>query len=145
LFRQGLMRGTVTGGQGNEALIVPLALLADKALDTVFRSPTATLRRHSIWSGDICDHLNQYFANAGSPTKAREGNIHHGDPANRSAADDQPSGRDALESSRASPIPSGARAGLPSASPSSATAARARATCTRPSTSRRCFRCRSCS
>ena len=31
LFRQGLIRGTVTGGQGNEGLIVPLALLADKA------------------------------------------------------------------------------------------------------------------
>ena len=32
----------------------------------------------------MCDHLNQYFANAESPTKAREGNIHHGDPSNRS-------------------------------------------------------------
>jgi 2-oxoisovalerate dehydrogenase E1 component len=29
LFRQGLIKGTVTGGQGNEGLIVPLALLAD--------------------------------------------------------------------------------------------------------------------
>jgi 2-oxoisovalerate dehydrogenase E1 component len=29
-------------------------------------------------------HLNQYFANAESPTRAREGNIHHGDPSNRS-------------------------------------------------------------
>ena len=35
LFRQGLIRGTVTGGQGNEGLVVPLALLADKALDVV--------------------------------------------------------------------------------------------------------------
>ena len=30
------------------------------------------------------DHLNQYLANAESPTRAREGNIHHGDPAHRS-------------------------------------------------------------
>jgi hypothetical protein len=30
LFRQGLIKGTVTGGQGHEALIVPLALLANK-------------------------------------------------------------------------------------------------------------------
>ena len=83
LFRQGLMRGTVTGGQGNEALIVPLALLADKALDTAsFTHRDAGA--HLIWSGDMETHLNQYFANAGSPTKAREGNIHHGDPANRS-------------------------------------------------------------
>ena len=35
LFRHGLIRGTVAGGQGNEALIVPLALLADKAIDVV--------------------------------------------------------------------------------------------------------------
>ena len=83
LFRQGLIRGTVTGGQGNEALIVPLALLADKALDTAsFTHRDAGA--HLIWSGDLVTHLNQYFANAGSPTKAREGNIHHGDPANRS-------------------------------------------------------------
>ncbi|MBL9210867.1 MAG: transketolase [Opitutaceae bacterium] len=83
LFRQGLIRGTVTGGQGNEALIVPLALLADKAVDTAsFTHRDAG--GHLIWSGDMVTHLNQYFANAGSPTKAREGNIHHGDPANRS-------------------------------------------------------------
>ncbi len=83
LFRQGLIRGTVTGGQGNEAMIVPLALLADKAADVVsFTHRDAG--GHLIWSGDLVTHLNQYFANAGSPTKAREGNIHHGDPANRS-------------------------------------------------------------
>lgn len=83
LYRQGLIRGTVTGGQGNEALIVPLALLADKAMDVVsFTHRDAG--GHLIWSGDLVTHLNQYFANAGSPTKAREGNIHHGDPANRS-------------------------------------------------------------
>ena len=32
LFRQGLIKGTVTGGQGNESLIVPLALLAALAI-----------------------------------------------------------------------------------------------------------------
>ncbi|HKB58118.1 MAG TPA: thiamine pyrophosphate-dependent enzyme [Lacunisphaera sp.] len=83
LFRQGLIRGTVTGGQGNEALIVPLALLADKAIDVISISHRG-LGGHLIWSGHLGDHLCQYFANSGSPTKAREGNIHHGDPANRS-------------------------------------------------------------
>jgi 2-oxoisovalerate dehydrogenase E1 component len=83
LFRQGLIRGTVTGGQGNEGLIAPLALLADKAIDvTCFTH--RDLAGHLIWSDHLCDHLNQYFANAASPTKAREGNIHHGDPKNRS-------------------------------------------------------------
>jgi len=83
LFRQGLIRGTVAGGQGNEGLVVPLALLADKAVDVVCFSHRG-LGGHLVWSGHLCDHLNQYFANAGSPTHAREGNIHHGDPARRS-------------------------------------------------------------
>ena len=83
LFRQGLIKGTVTGGQGNESLVVPLALLADKAIDVVSFSHRG-LGGHLVWSGHLCDHLNQYFANAGSPTQGREGNIHHGDPAFRS-------------------------------------------------------------
>lgn len=83
LYRQGLLKGTVTGGQGGEGLIIPLALLADKATDVVSFTHRG-LGGHLIWSGHFCEHLNQYLANAGSPTKAREGNIHHGDPANRS-------------------------------------------------------------
>jgi 2-oxoisovalerate dehydrogenase E1 component len=83
LFRQGLIKGTVTGGQGNEWMIVPLALMADKTQDVVCFTHRG-LGGHLIWSGHLCEHLNQYFANAESPTKAREGNIHHGDPANRS-------------------------------------------------------------
>ncbi|HXQ80682.1 MAG TPA: thiamine pyrophosphate-dependent enzyme [Opitutaceae bacterium] len=83
LFRQGLIKGTVTGGQGNEWMIVPLALMADKALDVVCFTHR-DLGGHLIWGGHLCEHLNQYFANAESPTRAHEGNIHHGDPANRS-------------------------------------------------------------
>jgi 2-oxoisovalerate dehydrogenase E1 component len=83
LFRQGLIKGTVTGGMGNEGLVVPLALLADKFNDVVCFSHRG-FGGHLVWSDHLCDHLNQYFANSGSPTKAREGNIHHGDPKNRS-------------------------------------------------------------
>lgn len=83
LFRQGLIKGTVTGGQGNEGFIVPLALLADKDIDVISFTHRG-LGGHLVWSGHLCDHLNQYLANAGSPTRAREGNIHHGDPAHRS-------------------------------------------------------------
>jgi 2-oxoisovalerate dehydrogenase E1 component len=83
LFRQGLIKGTVTGGQGNEWMIVPLALLADKATDVACFTHR-DFGGHLIWSGHLCEHLNQYFANADSPTHAREGNIHHGDPRNRS-------------------------------------------------------------
>ncbi|HWA86417.1 MAG TPA: thiamine pyrophosphate-dependent enzyme [Opitutus sp.] len=83
LFRQGLIKGTVTGGQGNEAVAVSLALLADKAGD-VASFTHRDLGSHLIWSQHLCTHLNQYFANALSPTKAREGNVHRGDPKNRS-------------------------------------------------------------
>jgi len=83
LFRQGLIRGTVTGGQGNEWMIVPLTLLADKKMDVI----SLTHRDFGgqlVWGRHLCEHLNQYFANADSPTHAREGNIHYGDPANHS-------------------------------------------------------------
>ncbi len=83
LFRQGLIKGTVTGGQGSEALIVPLALLADKSIDVISFTHRG-FGGQLIWSGHLVEHLCQYFANALSPTKAREGNVHHGDPANRS-------------------------------------------------------------
>ena len=83
LFRQGLIRGTVTGGQGHEGMIIPLALLADKANDVASFTHRDS-GAHLIWSGNLVEHLNQYFANAHSPTKAREGNIHHGDVPNRS-------------------------------------------------------------
>ena len=96
LFRQGLIRGTVTGGQGNEGLIVPLALLADKTVDVISITHRG-LGGHLIWSGHLVEHLNQYFANAASPTKAREGNVHHGDPKQPLAADDQPPGHHGLE------------------------------------------------
>ena len=69
---------------GNEGLIVPLGLLADKAIDVQVSFTHRDLGGHLVWSGHLCEHLNQYFANADSPTHAREGNIHHGDPRNRS-------------------------------------------------------------
>ena len=83
LFRQGLIRGTVTGGQGNEWMIVPLALLADKTMD-VISFTHRDFGGQLIWSRHLSEHLNQYFANTDSPTRAREGNIHYGDPAHGS-------------------------------------------------------------
>ncbi len=83
LFRQGLIKGTVTGGQGNEGLIVPLILLADKTIDAVSFTHR-DFGGHLLWSDHLCDHLNQYLANSLSPTRAREGNVHHGDVKTRS-------------------------------------------------------------
>jgi 2-oxoisovalerate dehydrogenase E1 component len=83
LFRQGLIQGTVTGGQGNEGLTVPLALLLDKEIDVVSWTHR-DLAGHLVWGHHPGIHLNQYLANSGSPTQGREGNAHHGDPINRS-------------------------------------------------------------
>lgn len=83
LFRQGRIRGTVAGGQGNEGLVVPLALLADKSVDVVSFSHRG-LGGKLIWSMELGEHISHYIANSGSPTQAREGNVHYGDPRNRS-------------------------------------------------------------
>jgi len=83
LFRQGKVYGTLTGGQGNEGLVVPVALLADKDKDYISFSHRG-LGGHLIWSDHLCDHLCQYMANSASPTLGREGNVHHGDPKSRS-------------------------------------------------------------
>jgi 2-oxoisovalerate dehydrogenase E1 component len=83
LFRQGLVYGTLAGGQGNEGLAAPVALLLDREKDVVCFSHR-NLAAHLIWSDHLCDHLCQYMANSGSPTLGREGNVHHGDPLTRS-------------------------------------------------------------
>jgi len=83
LFRQGRIKGTVTGGQGNESLAASVGLLLDKSIDVVSWTHRA-LCGHLLWSGHLGEHLCQYLANSGSPTKGREGNVHHGDPSNRS-------------------------------------------------------------
>ncbi len=83
LFRQGRMKGTVTCSDGNEGLVAPIALLLDKSIDCVSWTHRG-LPGHLVWSDHLGDHLSQYLGNAGSPTKGREGNAHHGDPKNRS-------------------------------------------------------------
>lgn len=83
LYRQGRMKGTVTCSDGNEGIVAPLALMLDKEIDCVSWTHRG-LPGHLVWSGHLGEHLSQYLGNQGSPTKGREGNAHHGDPANRS-------------------------------------------------------------
>lgn len=83
LFRQGLVQGTMVGGDGNEGLIVPLTLLLDKEKD-VISFTHRDLAGKLIWSRPLVEHFCHYLANAGSPTHGREGNVHYGDPARRS-------------------------------------------------------------
>ena len=82
LFQKGYVRGTVTISAGNEATAVGMALPLRPGKDVV-----------SLLHRDFASHLLlgatpyqlvcQYLANVESPTHAREGNVHHGDPASR--------------------------------------------------------------
>ncbi len=83
LYRQGKMKGTVTVSDGNEGLVAPIALMMDKAIDCVSWTHRG-MPGHLVWSDHLGDHVSQFLGNSASPTKGREGNAHHGDPANRS-------------------------------------------------------------
>jgi 2-oxoisovalerate dehydrogenase E1 component len=82
LFRKGHVKGTVTSSAGNEATAVGMALPLRPGRDVV-----------SLLHRDFASHLLlgatpyrlvcQYMANAESPTRAAEGNAHHGDAAHR--------------------------------------------------------------
>ncbi len=82
LFRKGSVKGTVTLGIGNEATSIGRSLPLRPGRDVV-----ALMQRdstsHIIMGSTPYDLLCQYMANADSPTHAREGNVHHGDPAGR--------------------------------------------------------------
>ena len=82
LYRKGLVKGTVTSSAGNEATAVGMAMPLRPGRDVV-----------SLLHRDFASHLLlgatpyrlvcQYLANAESPTRAAEGNAHHGDAAHR--------------------------------------------------------------
>jgi 2-oxoisovalerate dehydrogenase E1 component len=82
LYRKGYVKGTVTMSWGNEATAAGMAMPLRPGKDVV-----------SLLHRDFASHLLlgatpyqlvcQYLANADSLTHAREGNCHHGDPANR--------------------------------------------------------------
>lgn len=82
LFRKGTVKGTVTLGVGNEATSIGRAMPLRPGKDIVAlmqRDSTSHILMGSTPYALIC----QYMANADSPTHAREGNVHHGDPAGR--------------------------------------------------------------
>lgn len=77
LFQQGLAKGTVTSGMGNEAAAVGLALPLRFGSDVVSLLHR-DLASHLIAGMSPFDVFCQFLANAKSPTGAREGNAHHG-------------------------------------------------------------------
>lgn len=82
LYHQGQVKGTVTLGIGNEATTVGAAMPFRPGKDIV-----SLLHRdfsaHLLLGATPYQLACQYLANAESPTHGREGNVHHGDAANR--------------------------------------------------------------
>ena len=82
LFQKGYAKGTVTTGIGNEATSVGMTMPFRSGQD-VISVLHRDLASHLILGADPYYLFCQYFANAESPTHAREGNCHHGDAAMR--------------------------------------------------------------
>jgi 2-oxoisovalerate dehydrogenase E1 component len=82
LFHKGYVKGTVTSSAGNEATALGMALPLRPGQDVI-----AVLHRdfpaHLLQGADPYRLVCQYMANAESPTLGREGNVHHGDAAQR--------------------------------------------------------------
>ena len=82
LFQKGYVKGTVTISVGNEATTVGMAMPLRPGRDVV-----SLLHRdfgaHLVLGTTPYRMLCQYLANAESPSRGREGNVHHGDPAAR--------------------------------------------------------------
>ena len=81
-FQKGYAKGTVTTGIGNEATSVGMTMPLRSGQDVV-SILHRDLASHLILGADPYDLFCQYFANAESPTHAREGNCHHGDASRR--------------------------------------------------------------
>jgi 2-oxoisovalerate dehydrogenase E1 component len=82
LFQKGYVKGTVTISIGNEATALPMTMPLRPGRDVV-----SLLHRdfggHLVLGSTPYQLLCQYLANADSPTHGCEGNVHHGDAAQR--------------------------------------------------------------
>ena len=82
LFQKGYVKGTVTMSSGNEATAFGMALPLRPGRD-VLSLLHRDLVAHLLMGATPYQLLCQYLANADSPTRACEGNCHHGDAAAR--------------------------------------------------------------
>ena len=82
LFRKGYVKGTVALGTGNEAVAVGMAMPLRPGVDIVALMHR-DLAAHLLLGATPYRLFCQYMANAESPTHGAEGNVHHGDAANR--------------------------------------------------------------
>lgn len=82
LYRQGLVKGTVLVGEGNEGAIVGLAQALDQNTD-VCNFMQRDFCGYLAWGISLFELFSHYLANKESSTGGKDGNVHHGDPKRR--------------------------------------------------------------
>jgi len=79
LYRQGIVKGTVTSGEGNEAAIVGAVSALSPETD-VCNFMQRDFAGYLIWGVSIYHLFSHYIANKDSSTEGKDGNVHHGIP-----------------------------------------------------------------
>ena len=79
LYRQGIVKGTVTTGEGNEAAIVG-AVSALRPDTDVCNFMQRDFAGYLVWGVSLYHLFSHYIANEDSPTEGKDGNVHHGMP-----------------------------------------------------------------
>lgn len=79
LYRESLVRGTVTSGEGNEGAIVGVTSALNPETD-VCNFMQRDFAGYLVWGISLFHLFNHYLANEQSSTGGKDGNVHHGVP-----------------------------------------------------------------
>lgn len=79
LYRQSLVKGTVTSGEGNEGAIVGVTSALNPATD-VCNFMQRDFAGYLVWGIPVYHLFCHYLANEESSTGGKDGNVHHGIP-----------------------------------------------------------------
>ncbi|HUZ17281.1 MAG TPA: dehydrogenase E1 component subunit alpha/beta [Spirochaetia bacterium] len=79
LYRESLVKGTVTSGEGNEGAIVGVTTALNPETD-VCNFMQRDFAGYLVWGVSVFHLFNHYLANEQSSTGGKDGNVHHGIP-----------------------------------------------------------------
>ncbi|HUX51136.1 MAG TPA: thiamine pyrophosphate-dependent enzyme [Spirochaetia bacterium] len=79
LYRESLVRGTVTSGEGNEGAIVGVTTALNPETD-VCNFMQRDFAGYLVWGISVFHMFSHYLANDHSSTGGKDGNVHHGVP-----------------------------------------------------------------
>ena len=79
LYKQSVVKGTVTTGEGNEAAIVGAVSALNPEID-VCNFMQRDFAGYLVWGVSLYHLFSHHVANCDSPTEGKDGNVHHGIP-----------------------------------------------------------------